>query len=78
MTVSAGTIARTICLVLALLNQGMAIMGREELPIAEDSIYQLTSLCFTMIASVCAWWKNNSFTKAAREADMIMNKFKEQ
>lgn len=78
MTVSAGTIARTICLVLALLNQGMAIMGREELPIAEDNIYQLTSLCFTIATSVCAWWKNNSFTKAAREADVIMKKFKAQ
>ena len=39
----ADTIARTIVLVLALLNQLLAIFGKEQLPIAEDNIYQLVT-----------------------------------
>lgn len=72
MTVSSGTIARTICLLLALSNQVLAIFGKEELPFAEQDIYQLCSLIFTVASALAAWWKNNSFSKAAIEADKLL------
>lgn len=34
------TIARTIVLVLALVNQALAIFGKEALPFTEDQVYQ--------------------------------------
>ena len=67
--ISADTIARTIVLALALINQILAITGREVLPFAEDDIYQLVSLIATVVTSAVAWWKNNSFTSKAIEAD---------
>lgn len=70
--ISANTIARTACLVIALANQILAIYGKEVLPFTEDSIYQIVSLIATFVTAGVAWWKNNSFTSAAIEADDYM------
>ena len=74
--VKADTIARTICLMLAIANQVLAILGKEILPFAEDDIYQLCSLLATVVTSGIAWWKNNSFTAEAINADEIMKQNK--
>ena len=70
--------ARTIILLIALINQILAIFGKGQIEIAESDVYQLCSLVFTVISSLWAWWKNNSFTKAAIEADEIMKQKKAQ
>ncbi len=69
------TIARTLCLALALINQILAVAGREVLPFAEDELYQLVTLAGTLIASGIAWWKNNSFTRPALAADLYLKLF---
>lgn len=76
--ISAGTIARTLCLVLALVNQGLTITGHAVLPIDDDTINQVISLVFTVGASVAAWWKNNSFTGAAQKADKYLAQLKKE
>ena len=76
MKITAETIARTIVLVIALLNQIFAIFGREQIPIAEDNIYQLVSILFTIGAAVWSWWKNNSVTKNAVKADEYLAELK--
>ena len=76
--VSANTIARTICLVVALVNQILAIYGKDVLPFAEDSIYQIVSLTATLVTASVAWWKNNSFTSAAIKADDYMHNLKNE
>jgi SPP1 family holin len=70
------TIARTIVLFVALFNQVLAIAGKEIFPVTEDQIYQAVSLIVTIGASVWAWWKNNSFTKPAIEADKVLAQLK--
>ena len=77
-TVKIDTIVRTIVLILALVNQGLAIGGKEKLPFTEDEIYQAVSFVATLIASMWAWWKNNSFTKNAIEADHVLEKLKNE
>ena len=67
--ITAGTIARTIVLLLALANQVLAMCGKQVLNIADDDIYQVVSIVFTISASAVAWWKNNSFTQEAIKAD---------
>ena len=73
MKVKKDTVARTVCLLVALCNQILAVLGREALPIAENDVYQLTSLIATIVTALCAWWKNNSFTKGAILADQWKN-----
>lgn len=67
------TIVRTIVLVIALANQALAIAGKEAFPVTEEEIYQIVTLVVTVGASVWAWWKNNSFTKNAIEADKVLD-----
>ena len=74
--VSPGTIARTVCLALALINQLLTSAGRSPLPIEDDTVNLLVSTFATVAAAVVGWWKNNSFTPEAREADEIMHKLK--
>ena len=76
--ISTDTIARTICLVFALINQVLAIFGKDVLPFTNDEIYQTVSLVATLSTSLLAWWKNNSFTSAAIEADKLMESLKSE
>ena len=75
--ISAGTIARTIILTMALINQVLSATGRPVLPIEDAEIEALVSSLWTVTAALIAWWKNNSFTKAAIEADGVMSELKE-
>lgn len=76
--ITAGTIARTIVLLLALANQVLAMCGKQVLNIADDDIYQIVSIVFTISASVWSWWKNNSFTQNAINADKFLKKQNEK
>lgn len=67
--VSKGTIIRTVILVIALLNNALALAGKSPLPIDDDMVTDAVSFGFTAITAVVAWWKNNSFTKKAIAAD---------
>ena len=68
-TISAGTIARTACLLLALTNQVLSALGKPVLPIESATVEQLVTAGITTVTAIVAWWKNNSFTRAALEAD---------
>ena len=70
--ISAGTIARTICLALALTNQVLSATGHAVLPIEDAQVETLVTTGLTVAASVAAWWKNNSFTLPARIGDQQM------
>ena len=76
MEVKKDTIIRTTVLVIALLNQILTSTGHDILPISDEEVSQVISLAFTIGASIWAWWKNNSFTKAAIEADKVLNEKK--
>ena len=76
--VSAGTVARTAVLLLALTNQVLSAMGKSPLPIESAELEQLVTAGITSVAALIAWWKNNSFTAAAIEGDKRMNSLKNQ
>lgn len=75
--ISAGTIARTIVLVLALINQVLTATGHAVLPIDDEQINTLVSTIWTVVAAVVAWYKNNSISAAAIEADALMKDLKQ-
>ena len=76
--ISAGTIARTACLLLALTNQILSACGKPVLPIESTTVEQLVTAGITTVAALIAWWKNNSFTIAAIQADKYLEDKKSQ
>jgi SPP1 family holin len=76
MNISKGTIIRTACLVLAIINNGLALFGKSPLPIDDEILTQVVSFLFTTGAALAAWWKNNSFTPEAIEADQVLHGLK--
>lgn len=70
--ISTGTIVRTIILALTIINGALSIVGKSPLPFEEGEIEQVVSFTLMTGASLVAWWKNNSFTAKAIEADKIL------
>lgn len=70
--ISAATLARTACLLLALTNQVLSACGKPVLPIESDTVEQLVTAGITTVAALVAWWKNNSFSTNAIRADQYM------
>lgn len=75
-SVTAGTVARTIVLAIALFNQVMSASGHAILPIEDATVENLVSSAFTVAAAGVAWWKNNSVTASAIEADKVLKELK--
>ncbi len=78
MKASKSTIIRTIVLIIALTNQILTASGKNPLPWSDTEIYEAVSVLFATILSIISWWKNNSFTKEAIEADEYKKTLKGQ
>ena len=76
--ISAATLARTAALALALTNQVLSACGKPMLPIESTELEQLVSTGLTVAAALIGWWKNNSFTPEAIEADSYLSQLREQ
>lgn len=76
--VSKETIARTVVLLIALVNQVLTIFGINPIPYSDTQVYEAVSMVLTVVTSLIAWWKNNSFTQAAMEGDKVMKAIKEE
>ena len=72
--ISLATIVRTLCLAFALFNQVLSACGHPMIPLDNAQMEQFLTSVITVIAALVSWWKNNSFTKEAIEADKVYNK----
>ncbi|MEA4912187.1 MAG: phage holin [Oscillospiraceae bacterium] len=72
MKIKSETIIRTAVLALALVNQLLSAAGKSVLPIDDEQLSTLLSTAFTAAAALWSWWKNNSFTQQAIEADAYL------
>lgn len=75
--ISTGTIVRTVCLILALVNQVLSATGHAVLPIEDAQVETLVTVLITVVTSVIAWYKNNSISSAAIKADEYMHRLKD-
>lgn len=71
--VSKQTWARTVVLLLALINQALVMFGVTDNEVELEEWTQYVAYAFTVITAVWSWWKNNSFTKKAQEADSLLD-----
>ena len=76
--ITAGSIARTLILIIALVNQVLTSTGHAIFPFTDEQITQYVTAIFTIVTAIVAWWKNNSFTKAALEGDKVMKELKSE
>lgn len=76
MQVKKETIIRLIVLIIVLFNQILVSCGHSPLPFDDATINEMVSTIITIVVAFWAWWKNNSFTKEAIEADKIMLEMK--
>lgn len=76
MKVSKGTIIRTAVLLLAIINNALAIFGKSPLPIDDEMLTEVISFLFTTGAALVSWWENNSFTSNAIAADSYLDTLK--
>lgn len=67
-----GTIIRTILMVVALVNTILTLTGKNPLPYSSEEIEAAVTVILQVVATLWAWWKNNSFTMAARIGDETM------
>lgn len=69
-------IIRTLVLALALINQLLVATGMSPLPIEDEQVETLVSTAVTVVASLWAYWKNNSVSEAAKAGDVVMKSVK--
>lgn len=70
------TIIRAIVLFVTLVNTILTMSGKNPLPFAEEELYAWLSAAATVAATLWAWWKNNSFTPEAIQADEYLAELK--
>ena len=73
---SKDTVIRTAILILALINNALALAGKSPLPFDDQTITAVVSFLFTAGSALASWWYNNSFTKEAIQADDYMKSLK--
>ena len=78
MSPTAGTIARTFVLAVALVNQICVASGHTLIAVDDDTLYDAVSTVVTVASALVAWWKNNSFSYAALKGDERMKELRKR
>lgn len=76
--VNAGTVVRLIMVLISCILYVVKVCGIEIPLIDESVVSSIVIVVFGLISFLQAYWKNNSWTKAAQEADAIMQEKKSE
>jgi len=63
MKMDKSTLARTIVLIVALLNQVLTSFNLNPLPFSDTQVYDAVTVVFTVVTSLITWYKNNEIKK---------------
>ena len=69
-------IVRLVVSIIASVNAACAIVGVPPLDVTEDQVYTVVSVAAMIGAWAWGFWKNNSFTKEAKQADEYLAELK--
>lgn len=67
---------RLVAIAVTVLNTYLTARGWNPMPFSEDEIYQGVSGVALVFTVWWNWWKNNSITQEAKEADKYLQKLK--
>lgn len=76
MSVSKGTIVRTIMMFLVIGNIILQHLGYDIIDVDESTILTAIELLIEVAVLIVGWWKNNSFSENAIKADEFLQKLK--
>ena len=69
-------IIRILCLVFALLNNILTLVGENPIAISNDTAYEIISIAVTVVVVFWNAWKNNNFTQFAKLAQKVLDALK--
>ena len=70
------TWVRLAFLIISVVNLALRSLGIDTMRFSEKEISDAVSIVFAAVCALAAYWKNNSFTSAALEADKILAQLK--
>lgn len=76
MKINKVTVIRTVILFISIINVVLKMFGINAIPIDNELVSEAISVAFLLYASISSWWHNNSFSKAALQADEYMKQLK--
>lgn len=76
MTITKNSIIRLIFLILAVVNVLLEMFNKPLIPIESEAFRQSIDALLLILATGWGYWKNNSFTLAARSGDELMHSLK--
>lgn len=77
MNISKGTIVRTISLVIVMINIVLKKFGIDLINVSENEILTAVEMIIEIAVIIVAWWKNNSYSQKAIQADEFLKTLKE-
>lgn len=63
------TVIRTIIALVVIINTVLTLLDKNPIPYSTEEIEAGVTAVLDVITTIWVWWKNNSFTVAARIAD---------
>lgn len=75
--ISKGTIIRTTMLVLVVLNYILKTTGHDVINVSENEIGEFIEMVISVATIIVCYWKNNSLSKYAIEADKLLQQLKD-
>ncbi len=72
MSITKGTIVRTVMLVIVIINMILKHFGLDLIDVEEYQILDAVEMLIEVAVIVVAFWKNNSFTDKAIKADEFL------
>lgn len=77
MKISKGTIARTIMLIIVVVNMVLQHFGIDIIKVDESQVLSFVEIVLELAVIITTFWKNNSFTDKAIKADEFLKNLKE-
>lgn len=67
-------IVRLVVLIILLANQALVSFGYNPLPFSEEQVYEGVSTIALTASAIYTWYRNNNVTKAAEEAQVVLER----
>lgn len=76
--ISKGTIVRTIMLIIVVVNMILQHFGIDIIKVDESEVLSFVEIVLELAVIIVTFWKNNSFSKKAIQADEFLKTLKEE